>query len=330
MGAQAAHALLARYGAFTGRRMAIVGSGTLALETAELARNAGIEVVALVELGDRVQGDAKRAASLGMPLFTSHSVVRARGTTEVDALEIARIGEDLQPVAGSERSIACDSIVLALGVVPSVELAALSGCRLGYDGGRGGWIPERDDRLETSVPGVFAAGDAGGILQDDALAEAEGRRAGLAAAGAPLAGASGPGQRVDSGGRWLKAQIACSGLEVLACLCEEVSRRELLGVSPPRYLGAAAAPGLDSLAAATAPHPDLLKRLTRAGMGHCQGRRCREQVALLLADAAGIEPSAMPCASYRPPIRPIPLRILQSAADEPGQPWAMWFHPVKG
>jgi hypothetical protein len=111
-----------------------------------------------------------------------------------------------------------------------------------------------------------------------------------------------------------------------------VTRRELLDVQPPRYLGPSARPWetkLSTILEAGPAHPDLLKRLTRAGMGHCQGRRCREQVAMLLADATGIDVSGVPLASYRPPVRPVPLKIL-SAGDEPApvrQRWASWFAP---
>jgi hypothetical protein len=70
-----------------------------------------------------------------------------------------------------------------------------------------------------------------------------------------------------------------------------------------------------------------VKRLTRAGMGPCQGRRCREQVGLILAEAAGIDPGALPLPSWRAPIRPLPLSVLASL-DEPEAMrahWDAWF-----
>jgi hypothetical protein len=74
-------------------------------------------------------------------------------------------------------------------------------------------------------------------------------------------------------------------------------------------------------------HPDQIKRLTRAGMGPCQGRRCREQVALLLAEAGGVPVGEIPLASYRPPVRPLPLGVLWPH-DEPDtvrDDWVAWF-----
>ena len=122
-------------------------------------------------------------------------------------------------------------------------------------------------------------------------------------------------------------------MDVVVCQCEGVTRQELVDVCPPKYLAGSPAgrweTKLPTLLEAGPAHPDLLKRLTRAGMGHCQGRRCREQVATLLADATGVGVAEVPLASYRPPVRPLPMKIL-SAQDEPEavrEQWASWFHP---
>jgi hypothetical protein len=131
---------------------------------------------------------------------------------------------------------------------------------------------------------------------------------------------------------WLRSLVAAGGMDVVVCQCEGVTRQELVDVSPPRYLNRSSArwaTKLPSIVEAGPAHPDLLKRLTRAGMGHCQGRRCREQVAMLLADATGVDVSEVPLASYRPPVRPVPMKVL-AAEDEPEavrEKWASWFSP---
>ena len=88
-----------------------------------------------------------------------------------------------RPVAGTERTVDVDTVVLGYGLVPSPELADLAGCALAYDAGRGGWIPVADPArlMATSAPGVFVAGDGAGVAGAD-VAEAEGRLAGLGAA----------------------------------------------------------------------------------------------------------------------------------------------------
>src|SRR5262249_55050237 len=177
---------------------------------------------------------------------------------------------------------------------------------------RGGFVPEIDGRLCTSVADVFVAGDCAGLgatsIADPGRAVRQGRRAGLAAAAS--LGATAPDQRdelpadssADHGSlapsyeywrTWLRVSLANGGRDVLACQCEEVTRGELLRVQPPRYLGWRSEPmsarNLDTLTVDGPLHPDQIKRLTRAGMGQCQGRRCREQVASLLADAGRVQ-----------------------------------------
>jgi thioredoxin reductase len=355
MGAAGAAALLVRYRALASRRMVILGSGALGLGTSALALDGGVEVAAVVEVAAEVAGDAAARRALerrGVAFYTSHAVKAALGATgEVEAVVLVRLDGDGKAVAGSEREVACDTVCLALGLSPQVELLSLLGCRLQFRSELGGFVPEVDDRGRTSVAGVFAAGDCAGyhdgMLAEPGIARDQGRAAGRAAAesldaagrrDAEAARAT-PGWPDGGGGRpvhgywraWLEALIAAGGLDVNVCQCEEVTRRELCGVSPPRYLGwrpdAARRRTVATVLRDGPVSPDQVKRLTRAGMGPCQGRRCREQVALLLAREAGVDVGRIPLATYRPPVRPLPLSVLwphdepQAMRDE----WVGWF-----
>jgi thioredoxin reductase len=357
LGARAAIALMTRYQALAGRRMVILGSGTLGLETARLALERGIEVAGVVDVSSKIRGPAElreKLAARGVPLFLSHTVEAVEGEKEVGAIRLVRVDPEGRPVAGTQRTAVCDTVCLAQGLIPNVELAYLMGCRLSYVPALGGWVPDRDGDMQTSVEGVYVVGDGGGVHEDmitrPSVARDQGRLAAIAVAEArgavdrsraralkqELSGtfdragdAGGPGIDKDP---WLRSLVAAGGMGVVVCQCEGVTRQELVEVSPPRYLGGSARQWetkLPTILEAGPAHPDLLKRLTRAGMGHCQGRRCREQVAMLLADATGIEVSGVPLASYRPPVRPVPLKIL-SAGDEPApvrERWASWFSP---
>jgi hypothetical protein len=274
----------------------------------------------------------------------------------VDAIWLVRVDAAGRPVAGTQQRIACDTVCLALGLVPSVDLAYLAGCRMSHVAERGGWIPDRDGEMRTSVDGVYVVGDGGGVLEHmvttPRIAMDQARMAAIAVAEAggalsperaralkrelsaahDSAGATGRG--ADPGVHaWLESLVAAGGMDVVVCQCEGVTRQELVDVSPPRYLGTPSASRwetkLPEVVEAGGAHPDLLKRLTRAGMGHCQGRRCREQVVMLLADATGVAVSRVPLASYRPPVRPVPMRILadQDESLAVREKWASWFSP---
>ena len=347
MGAGAAAALLTRYRALAARRMVVLGSGDLGLRTAALALEHGVEVAAIVEVSERVRGDDKLARELadrGVPVLTSHTVrgVRER-TGEVESLVLTAVDADAKPVAGSERAIACDTVCLAVGLAPSIELLALTGARLRFSSPLGGWVPEVDASLRTSVPGVYAAGDCAGVhdgmLADADLAREQGRVAGLAAAAslgaatasATLEAAPATGEVHGHWQTWLRSLVNAGGMEVNICQCEEVTRRELVETRPPRYLvwtsPQMSARNLDTLLRDGPVNQDQLKRLTRAGMGPCQSRRCREQVGLLLAQATGGPIERIPLPTFRPPIRPLPLSVLAPADESAAirEDWVSWF-----
>jgi hypothetical protein len=117
---------------------------------------------------------------------------------------------------------------------------------------------------------------------------------------------------------------------MIVCQCEEVTRADILGVQPPRYLERPepmTARSLATLAADGPSHPDQIKRLTRAGMGQCQGRRCRDQVRCILAKADGVPLDQVPVASFRAPVRPVPLGVLADWDERPDMTagWDVWF-----
>lgn len=308
VGAQGLHSLLVKHEAFAGRRIVVLGSGALAVRTARLALERGLEVVALVEPRAEAQAVPEEISALrarGVAVMTGHGVQAAAGTAEgLTRLEVVPLGAGFQPV-GDVVALACDTVCLAVDVVPNVELLSVLGCRIAFDGDRGGFVPVLGAEGETSVPGVFAVGDCAGLAAEPGRLE----------------------YRLD----WMRALLATGGLAPLACQCEEVTRAEVLGVRPPRYLGWDADKGAARDAAALAeggtPNPDQLKRLTRAGMGACQGRRCREQVALLLAASGGVDVARIPLATYRAPVRPLPLAVLAPQEDDAAMRdnWDTWY-----
>ncbi len=149
--------------------------------------------------------------------------------------------------------------------------------------------------------------------------------------GITLAGdAAGPAPDMAYVTAWAQALGRLAPADTIVCQCEAVTRADLLDVQPPHYLArpsAMAARSLATLIADGPAHPDQIKRLTRAGMGACQGRRCRTQIACLLAESSGVPVSQVPMASFRSPVRPVPLHLLadgqESAAMADG--WDVWF-----
>jgi len=324
MGAQALQALLGRYDAFAGRRAVVLGSGPLGMQAVLALRARGIAVVAVVEARDTPQADW---AALDVPVLCGMLPGRAQGGPD-GVTGLALVGAD----GGAGPELVADTIVLAVGTVPNVELPQVLGCRLVFDAPRGGWVPVLDADGRSSLPAVFVVGDGAGRGQAQAsgqrAAQAVARDLGRTVVAAP---ASPVGEKPDDPIAyrmdWMRGLLATGGADTHLCQCEEVSRADLLELRPPRYLDAPPPRPVASLGDGAPVHPDQVKRLTRAGMGACQGRRCREQVAMLLAIATGTDLEKIPLASYRAPVRPLPLSLLADTEElaEMAANWEVWF-----
>ena len=301
MGANGLAMLLQRYDAFSGRRLVILGSGDLGLQTALLALDHGLEVAAIVEVLEVAQGSQtllQAIAARGVPILTGQVIHRANGGR--DGVERIEVG----PSQGPIEEIACDTVCLAIGLVPAIDLFSVLGGQVVVDDLRGGHIPHLDVGMATSLPSVAVTGDCAGL------------GVGVTSAAYQMA--------------WMTALLSVGGDDVVVCQCEEVSRKDILSVQPPSYLQRPpkmAARDLEALSQDGPINQDQIKRLTRAGMGACQGRRCREQVGLTLACASGCQPQQIPLPTYRTPVRPLPLKVLADWDEAPamGVGWDVWF-----
>jgi len=96
----------------------------------------------------------------------------------VEGATLVELDENWQEVPGTERDVAVDTICLSVGLQPTVEIFKQAGCRMANIPELGGNIPVRNDNLETSVEGIYVAGDASSI-EEASSAMMEGRLAGL-------------------------------------------------------------------------------------------------------------------------------------------------------
>ena len=291
MGAAALAMLLGRYEAFAGRRIVVVGSGDTGLETALLAKDKGLDVLAVLEV---------RAAPQGQPelvnAVTAAEIPILCGTTPVEAKGGIDGVEQLALSDGS--TLTCDSVVMAVGLVPMIELIdAMHGPRR-FDSARGGWVPGESEA-------VSCVGHCAGL---------------------PDTGFDHAAYRMD----WLDALGGACGGDTIICQCEEMTLSDLVGVQPPRYLERSPAlqkRSLTTLLQDGPPNQDQVKRLTRSGMGQCQGRRCRDQVAMILAVEANLPMGEVPLATHRAPVRPLPLKVIADweESEEMRAGWDVWM-----
>lgn len=182
MTAGAAQTMINLHHVLPGQKVIMVGSGNVGLIVSYQLLQAGAEVVAVVEAGDSIGGYGVHANKLkraGIPFYVSHTVNRAFGTDSVEEVELIEL-DHFKPVAGTEKRLEADTICMAVGLTPMVELASLAGCELTQIPSLGGLVPVHDENMQTTNPDVYIAGDISGV-EEASTAMEEGRLAGVAA-----------------------------------------------------------------------------------------------------------------------------------------------------
>lgn len=322
MTAGAAQTFVKEQHVLPGRRVLLAGAGPFLLPVARGLAEAGAEVV-MLEATSRTAwaglgpaslrvpeliGDAlayeRALRALGVRRHFGYRIVRAGGDGRVESVVVAEVDRDWRAVPGSERTLTVDAVALGYGFVPSLELAEACGCELRFDDETETWFVAADDRMATTVPGVYAAGEITGIA-GNVVAFWEGRLAGASAAGNDALAADAR-RRLGARRRFARALNRTfrprpglwDGLEddVVVCRCEEVRAGEIRE---------RVANGCTS--------PKALKDWTRAGMGLCQARICASVTARLIAEGTGTPVSAVPRGSVRPPIKPVRVDVLAAS-----------------
>ena len=145
-------------GYLPGRKVVILGSGDIGLIMARRMTLEGAEVQVVAELmpysGGLKRNIVQCLDDYGIPLKLSHTVVDIQGKERVEGVTLARV-ENGRPIPGTEEHYDCDTLLLSCGLLPENELSRAAGVRLSpVTGG-----PAVNESLETSIPGVFAAGN---------------------------------------------------------------------------------------------------------------------------------------------------------------------------
>jgi len=183
-GAGAIQTLMNTYGVKPGDRVLIVGAGNVGLILAYQLYQAGVKVEAIVEAMPKIGGyfvHAAKVRRLGIPILTRHTILRAEGNEKVERAIVAQLDEKWNVIPGTEKVFEVDVIALAVGLRPSIELLHQVGCQVKYVPELGGHVVIRDSRMETTVKGIFVAGDSAGI-EEATTAMLEGKIAGIGAA----------------------------------------------------------------------------------------------------------------------------------------------------
>ena len=315
----AAQTLWRSYRTLPGKRVAVCGSGPLNLQVALELAMGGAEVVLVAEtaaapwqrpvaaMALALAGPGLAAKGVQFMLGLRRRGVPVRHTTGLVLVETegTALRATFKDGAGRETSVVVDVLCMNDGFEPQNEILRLFGAKMTHDPQFGHLRCDRDDQMQTSVPGIYAVGDCAGLGGAPAAA-VEGRIAGLAAADAAVPGAlhadlarhrrfqtrlwalHSPGPR----------SLATTPHDTIICRCEEITLGQVRA-------GLSDKPG----------HAGTLKRATRLGMGRCQGRYCGAVAARLVAEAAGQPVNDHSHFAPRVPVKPVSIAAILAAQE---------------
>ncbi|QEI07176.1 FAD-dependent oxidoreductase [Pigmentiphaga aceris] len=239
-------------------------------------------------------------------------VQRIRGVTAFRASGDGKL-QTLEYTQSNGRStrVAASVLLAHEGVVPSIHMSQALGCAHTWNVQQSCLVPQLDAWGQTSLPGIYVAGDGGGIggakaacVRGELVALGIGQQAGKLSAAAADTRAVGSREALHKLLRLRpmldalyppRADIFAPGDDTVVCRCEELTAGDI------RKAVAIAAPG-----------PNQIKAYTRAGMGPCQGRQCGYTIAHIVATAQKRQVSEVGFYRIRPPLKPLTLGELAS------------------
>ena len=345
MGAGAIQGFLKSQQFVPGERFVLAGSHPLQLVVADQLLGAGANVAAVVFTQHPWQvrkllrnplallGNTRalmesmkilwRLSRAGVALKFGKTIVRAEGKS-LQRVMIAALQRDGSIERSSVEILDCDRLGICHGFLASSELARQAGVHTIWREYDGGWLAGHDEWFESSLRGLFVAGEITGVAGADAALE-KGRIAGIGVLRAlgrieldkAERLAKPPRRRLRRIERFAQAlsrlarppqQLASETMthDALLCRCESISCgefRQRLEAHP--HIASA----------------DAAKLLTRVGMGICQGRLCGDNAARMIADLRGIDRADVGLFQAQIPVKPVRLDLLSgsfSPADDSG------------
>ena len=246
----------------------------------------------------------RRLNKAGVPVYGDASSIAIEGTNKVEAVRFLS--------KGKQHRIETTGVGLHQGVIPNQQITRLLRCEHHWHDSQQCFVPALDDRFETTVEGVFVAGDGAGI-GGAVSAALRGRLVAMR-----IAEKNGRDTRSEQ--RTMQTQLAQDAAirpfletlyapsvesmvpadDVMVCRCEEITAGQI------RHAVDLGAPG-----------PNQVKSYLRCGMGPCQGRMCGTTATTIIAEHRQKEIEEIDYYRIRPPLKPLALSELASIESEP-------------
>lgn len=146
-------------GYMPGKEVVVLGSGDIGLIMARRMTLEGAHVKLVAEIMPYSSGLKRNIVQClddyDIPLKLSHTVTKIHGKERLEGVTISKVDENLKPIPGSEDYVACDTLLLSVGLIPENELTEMISDKISPVT-KG---PVVDETFSTDVEGVFACGN---------------------------------------------------------------------------------------------------------------------------------------------------------------------------
>lgn len=155
-----AQKLINTEGLMPGKKVVIVGSGDIGLIMARRFILEGAEVKAVIEIQRETRGLIRNVVQcvedFGIPLYFRHKIVKICGRDRVEKVDVVRVDDNFREIPDSTFQVECDTLLISVGLIPENELIEMAGALLDKKTN----TPTSDGINKTSIPGIFACGNA--------------------------------------------------------------------------------------------------------------------------------------------------------------------------
>ena len=169
-------------GYLVGKKIFILGSGDIGLIMARRMAFEGAQVLGVAEIMPYSNGLPRNIQQclrdFEIPLYLSHTVTKVYGRDRVSGIQLSQVDESLQPIAGTEKEFACDTLLLSVGLIPENQLSQNAGISLSPKT-KGALVNEAN---ETECSGIFSCGNVLHVHDVVDFVSEEGLHAGRSAA----------------------------------------------------------------------------------------------------------------------------------------------------
>jgi NADPH-dependent 2,4-dienoyl-CoA reductase/sulfur reductase-like enzyme len=126
------------YGYVPGKAAVILGSGDVGMIMARRLYLEGVQVKAVVEVlpyaGGLIRNEVQCLHDFDIPLLLEHTVTEIHGNERIEAVTVAKVDRKWNPIAETDRTIKCDTLLISAGLIPENELSRMCGIEMSCRG----------------------------------------------------------------------------------------------------------------------------------------------------------------------------------------------------